>query len=326
MFLNLNRHVVLVSVLLTLNVAFVQRLAAQDLAPRGSYVLGPNDQITIRALDAEEISDKPYRVGPNGYLTLPMIGRVKAAGLTVEDLEAEIASALKPYVREPEVSVSVSELHSQPVSVIGWVNTPGVVQLQGSKTLIEVLSMAGGLRSDAGNNIVITRKQEWGALPLPDARPDPTGQFTIGEVKVKDMLEARNPAQNIAIRPNDIISVPRADVIYAYGAVKKSGGFVLNEREALSVLQLLSLAEGLDRTAAPQKAKILRLVPGADRRAEITVDLMKISSGKATDVPLKPDDILFVPDSTGKKAVFRTVDALVTMGTSIGVGAVIYRR
>lgn len=325
--MTLVRCIACFTVLLAKTAVLSPPVTAQDNGiPFAGYMLGPNDQITIHALEAEEIGDKPYRIGPNGYLTLPMIGRVKAAGLTLEELEAHLVSALKPYIRQPEVTVTVAEFHSQPVSIIGSVNTPGVVQLQGSKTLIEVLSMAGGLRSDAGNNVIITRKQEWGAVPLAGARRDPTGQFTTAEVKVKDLLEARNPIENIAIRPDDIISIPRADVIYAFGAVRKSGGFALNEREALSVLQLLSLAEGLDRTAAPQKAKILRLNNGAARRSEIPLDLTKISSGKAPDVPLMPDDILFVPDSTGKKAVFRTLEALVTMGTSIGTGAVIYRR
>src|ERR1700739_4002365 len=88
---------------------------------QASYVLGPNDQISIRALDAEEISDKTYRVGSDGDLTVPMIGRLKAAGLTAGQLESEIASRLEKYIRHPKVAVTVTEFHSQPVSVIGAV-------------------------------------------------------------------------------------------------------------------------------------------------------------------------------------------------------------
>ena len=287
-------------------------------------VLGPNDQITIRALDAEEISDKTYRVSSSGDLTLPMIGTLKAAGLTVGQLESEVASALQKYIRHPKVAISVTEFHSQPVSVIGAVTTPGIVQLQGKKTLVEVLSMAGGLRNDSGQSVMITRQKEWGSLPLPGARTDATEQFSVAEVKLKDVLDARNPEQNIMIRPNDIISVPRAEIVYVLGAVKRAGRFVLNERDALSVLQAVSLAEGLERTAAPQKAKILRISPGATRRAEVLLDLKKIFSGQTADVILQPDDILFIPDSAQKRAVLRTLEALMSIGTTAGAGVILY--
>src|SRR2546425_367316 len=287
-------------------------------------VLGPNDQITIRALDAEEISDKTFRVSSSGDLTLPMIGTLKAAGLTVGQLESEVASALQKYIRHPKVAISVTEFHSQPVSVIGDVTTPGIVQLQGKKTLVEVLSMAGGLRNDSGQSVMITRQKEWGSLPLPGARTDATEQFSVAEVKLKDVLDARNPEQNIMIRPNDIISVPRAEIVYVLGAVKRAGRFVLNERDALSVLQAVSLAEGLERTAAPQKAKILRISPGATRRAEVLLDLKKIFSGQTADVILQPDDILFIPDSAQKRAVLRTLEALMSIGTTAGAGVILY--
>src|SRR5437867_4019906 len=125
---------------------------------RSTYVLGPDDVVNIRVLDAEEITDKPVRISSTGQISLPMIGRLQAAGLTVEQLEAELVTQLKAYFKEPEVAVSMAEFRSQPVSVIGAVGNAGVLQLQGSKTLVEILSMAGGLRADAGYSIRITRK------------------------------------------------------------------------------------------------------------------------------------------------------------------------
>jgi len=302
-------------------------LCAQDNAEvRTSYVLGPNDQVTIRALDAEEISDKPYRISASGDLTLPMIGKVPAAGLTVEALENAVVKALQVYVRQPKVAITVTEFHSQPVSVLGAVTNPGMLQLQGNKTLVEILSMAGGIRSDAGSTVKITRKREWGILPLEGMKLDSTGRFSSGEIKLQDVLAARNPEQNILVRPNDVISVTRNDIVYVLGAVKRAGGFPMNEHDTLSVLQVLSLAEGLERTAAPQKAKILRLTPGATRRTEMPLNLDQIFSGKAEDIALQEDDILFVPDSKEKRAVLRTLEALVSMGTTVGAGTIIYRR
>jgi len=298
--------------------------AQNSTEERSGSVLGPNDQISIRALDVEEISDKTYRVSGSGDLTLPMIGTLRAAGLTVGQLESDVAAALRKYIRNPKVAISVTEFHSQPVSVIGAVTTPGIVQLQGKKTLVEVISMAGGLKNDAGQSVTITRQKEFGSLPLPGARLDPTGQFSIAELKLKDVLEARNPEQNIMIRPNDIISVPRAETIYVLGAVKRAGRFALNESDTLSVLQAVSLAEGLERTASPQKAKILRIAPGATRRAEVPLNLKKIFSGEMADVVLQPDDILFVPDSAQKRAALRTLEALISIGTTAGAGVILY--
>lgn len=293
-----------------------------DLPAHGDYLLGPGDVITIHALDAEEISDKPFRIGVNGFITLPLVGRVHAGGLTGNQLEAELAGRLKPLIRNPDVSVNVVEQRSQPVSVIGAVNAPGVHQLQGRKTLVEMLSLAGGARSDAGHAVKITRRMEWGRIPLAGATVDSTGRFSVAEVSLKEILEARNPDSNIQIMPEDVISLPRAEMIYVIGDVGKSGGFTLSERETISVLQALSLAEGLGHTAAPQDARILRLTPGAPRRTEIPVDVKKILAGKENDVPLEPDDILFVPGSKSKNLVLRSLEAAVQIGT----GVAIYRR
>ena len=290
-----------------------------DAVPAAAYVLGAGDVITIRALDADEISDKPIRLGTNGFITLPLVGRVRASGLTTEQLEAALAIRLKPLIRNPEVSVSVVEQRSQPVSIIGSVNAPGVQQLQGRKTLVEMLSLAGGVRQDAGHAIKITRRLQWGPIPIPGAAPDVTGRFSVAEINLKEILEARNPAGNIQIMPDDVISVPRAEMVYVIGEVKKSGGFTIGERESLSTLQALALAEGLNVTAAPQNARVLRLNPGAPKRTEISVDLRKILAGKENDLRLEPDDILFIPSSKSKNVAIRSLEAAVQIGTGIAI-------
>src|SRR5215510_9061888 len=105
-----------------------------------SYLLGPDDQFVIHALDAEEISDKPVRIGSDGLISMPMIGRMKVAGMTVEQLEHELEKRLKSYLQHPEVSVGIQEFRSQTVSVIGSVKTPGSMQVRGQKWLLEILS------------------------------------------------------------------------------------------------------------------------------------------------------------------------------------------
>ena len=160
---------------------------------RSTYLLGPDDQIVIRALHAEEISDKPFRIQPDGNIRVAMIGEVAADGLTVPELEADLSGRLKQYYIDPQVTVTVTEFRSQPVSVVGAVTNPGVHQLEGHKTLLEMLSMAGGPRPDAGSFVRVTRDLQWGRVPLPNAHDDPVGHWTIAEVNLKELLENRSP-------------------------------------------------------------------------------------------------------------------------------------
>jgi polysaccharide export outer membrane protein len=286
------------------------------------YVLGPDDQIVIHAIDSPEISDKAFLIGMNGNVTLPLIGRVEASGLTVEQLETDLNTRLKKYVQDPQVSVTVAEFRSQPVSVFGAVTKPGVIQLRGRKTLYEVLSMAGGPNETAGPRLTVTRRRENGEIPLPGATIDPTGQFSTAELNVQEILEGGNPAANIEIKPNDTISVSEANsnMIYVVGDVEHGGAFTLGGRQSLSVLRALSLAGGLGRTAKPQKALIIRSVPGEPKPKQIAVNIKQIFAGKAEDVVLRPQDVLVVPTSSRK--VFTAYSVPTAVGSA--VAAAIY--
>ena len=291
--------------------------ASPPVDDASQYVLGPEDQIKIWALGVEEISDKPVRIDPSGEIDLPLVGRVHAAGLTVEQLRSALAQQLAKEVREPRVSVGIVEFGSQPVSVMGAVNHPGVLQVNGRKTLTELLSLAGGLRPDAGPYVKITRQNKWGEIPLQNTKADESGNFHVAQVQVRELLSAANPSENILIRPHDVVTVPTAEMVYVVGAVKKAGGFPLNERESVSVLQALSMAEGLGPTPKAQDSKILRTVAGDGERRQIPVDLRKVMAGKAEDLALRPNDILFVPDSTAKKAGIRAIEAAIQTATGV---------
>lgn len=307
-------------VLLAALCAAAQQPAQTAARPDSGYVLGPDDQIVIRAIDVPEISDKPILIGTNGNITLPLIGRVKAGGLTVEQLETELNTRLREYVRDPQVAVTVAESRSHPVSVFGAVAKPGVVQLQGRKTLYEVLSIAGGPSDTAGSSLTVTRRRENGDIPLPNATVDPTGQFSVAELNVQEILAGKNPAANIEIKPNDVISVSEASssMIYVVGDVKRAGAFALGGRQ-LSVLNALSLAGGLERTAKPAKARIVRNVPGEPRQQEIAVNIKEILAGKAEDIGMRPQDVLVVPSSGTKTFATWFLPATVSAAASAAI-------
>ena len=303
--------------------ALAIRPAPEGEVERGSYVLGPEDQILIRAVNVPDISEKPIRLDPKGEINMPLIGRIRAAGLTAEQLEAEVIKRLKVYLEEPDVAVTVAEFHSQPVSVIGEVRTPGVHQVQGRQTLVEMLSLAGGVLPDAGPNVRITRRMQYGRIPLPGAADDPTGRFSIASVDIRSLIEAKNPEKSIVISPYDIISVPKAEIVYVIGDVGKVGPLVLSEGKTISVLQAISSSGGVLRTAATSQAKILRPIMGGPKRAELPIDLKKIMKGQTNDLPLLAGDILFVPNSTTKRATTRAIEVAIQMGSLAGTYSVI---
>jgi polysaccharide export outer membrane protein len=141
----------------------------------------------------------------------------------------------------------------------------------------------------------------------------------VAELNLKKIMEAKNPEENIQIFPHDVISVPKAEMVYVIGEVKRSGGFVLGEHQSISVLQALSLAEGLNGTADARHARILRLKRDADQREELSVDVKDVLNGKKPDIALRGDDILFIPGSTGKKAALRAIEAAVQTGTGMAI-------
>ena len=284
-----------------------------------TYTLGPNDQISFLGIDADEIVNRQFRLDSDGDVSLPMVGRLHAAGLSVRQFEETLNEHLSTYIRDPHVVVTITEFRSQPISVLGAVKSPGTYQLQGRKTVVEVISLAGGFREDAGNSIKITRELEWGTIPLPNAGIDPLGKFSVGEVRIKEILDAKDPENNILMMPHDVITVPRGELVYVIGEVKKAGGFILSERSNMSVLQALSLAEGSQPTADTRHARILRLEPGQEQRREIALNLRKILDGTSNDVPLQAGDILFVPGSAAKKAGVRTLEAMVQIGTGLAI-------
>jgi polysaccharide export outer membrane protein len=301
-----------------------QKPVQVTLQPDSPYILGPRDQISIQALEADEINSKSVRIDGDGNVDLPLVGRIRAAGLTVQQFEVELSTRLKTYVYRPDIVVNVTDFASQPVTVMGAVTTPGVHQLQGRKTLFELLSMAGGVRGDAGHSVKITRRKEWGPIPLPTVKEDASGQFTTAEVKLKSIMDANNPGENISIQPYDVITVPRAEVVYIMGEVQRPGGLVLDDRETITALQAVAMAGGLGRSGssygltsvpAPQSARILR-ISSESNRVEIPIDLKAILSGKKEDVNLRPNDILFIPNNAALGAMKFAVQTAISAALS----------
>ncbi len=278
----------------------------QGLSPQGpldllrpTYELRAGDQIMIRAFEMEDISEKVFRLDGEGFINLPVLGRVKAGGLTVEKLETVLVQLLRKYVRVPQVTVTVMQFSSEPVFFVGAFKTPGIYPLQGRRNLVEMISSIGGLQPNASRRVKITRRKEFGTIPVANATLSPDGKVSSVEVNLATSRDNVSPEEDIVLQPFDVISVEKAEMVYVNGEVGKVGALELDNRDSISVIQALTLAGGLTSAADAKMALILRPVLDTSRRAEIPLNLEKILAGKQSDRPLLPNDVLFVPKSSG---------------------------
>jgi len=278
-------------------------LVAAIAPPQATYRLGADDKLLFRSADVEELEDKPAVVSRDGFIDLPLVGRIEVAGLTVPEARRQVTVLLAAYYKSPNVSLEITQYGSEPVSVLGAVNHSGIYQLNGRKSLAEVLAMAGGIQPQAGYTVFVKRKE------------------SVLSYNLRDILRNTSQAPSAAIEAFDVITVPQAELIYVIGDVHKPGGFALGEREHVSALQALSLAEGPNSTASLGSCSILRSVAGHADRTHIRLDMRRPINGKGPDVDLQAGDILVVPSSSAKKMAIKTAEAALQTAS----GLVIWR-
>ena len=335
--------------------------AAAHAAPAHDYVIGNGDLLDVRVFDVPELS-RELRVSQTGTIGIPLVPtRLHIAGLTELQGEQKIGEVLEAngLVSHPQISVSVRERKSKPITVVGAVGHPMVYQADRPISLVEILAEAGGILGDAAESVIITRVEseaesnasepppltaqdavatpavgtsdasaaanvdhtrEAPAAALPPEPTPPPLTNTI-TVNLNQLLERGDSSNNVLLKAGDIVTVPHAGIVYALGAVVRPGGFtVSNDRGQLTTLKLLSLAGGLDRAAKSDHAVIVRK-DSSGQQHEVAVDLRSILKMQSEDVRLQPSDILYVPKSGGKQAVLRAAELGITVGTAL----IIYR-
>lgn len=316
-------HVAVGLVIVITGAASGQERSAAINSPTAYYVIGRDDQISVRISDGVQASENSYLISANGDITVPLIGRVHAAGLSAEQLETDLQGKLRMYIRNPQVSVEVKEFRSQPVSVLGAVTTPGIFQLRGHKTLYEAVSMAGGPNENAGRTLTLSRRKESGGIEFPGVVADPSGEFTSVHLKLAEILTAQSFAATIEIKPYDVITISPANAIqiYVVGDVQHPGAFAVGASQTISVARAISLAGGLGRTARPEGAKVFRNDSGAASPLEVAVNIKKVLGGTTEDMLLKPDDVLVVPTSSRKAFTATTVPATIASAVAAAIYA-----
>ena len=280
------------------------------------YRIGKDDLIEITVFEVPELGSTP-RVTAAGTISLPLIGPIEVAGHTPQELERSIEEALKKnYVNDPHVTVFVREYASQPVSLIGAVKVPGIYQIKGRKFLLDMLAMAQGIDQSAGSIIQVVRsKSVVGEFSNQDSDAGET--LTIG---IEDLFENGKTELNIPIFAVDVIIVLRAGSVFVVGEVVRPNEFVLRNGKNITVSQAVALANGFTKEAKKSDCIIVRYHRDGTKE-EIPVDTGKVLRGDAVDVPMLPNDILFVPANKVKTGLLRALDSTI----AIVSGRLVYR-
>ena len=251
---------------------------------RSDYTIGRQDLLEIKVFDIKEL-DQTVRVSDDGSITMPLLGRLVVAGLTKTGLEQLIAGLLgEHYVHDPQITVFIKEYESKRVAVSGAVRKPGSYEMLGRKTLLELISMAGGLDQDLGHEIIIFRQSD-------DGRTDRIG------VDLKRLVYAADPNLNLTVEAGDLIYVPAVERvrIFVSGAVKNPNLYEVPRDEPVTVLKAITLAGGTTDRAADKRVQIMRKDESGNS-VTLTVNLRRIKRGKAEDPILHEDDIVLVPE------------------------------
>jgi len=245
----------------------VSVMLAAPVWARQAYLVGQGDVLKVAVWSQPELSGE-FTIDVSGGIVLPLIGAVKAAGLPVEQIERDIRDRLADgYVVNPQVSISVTQFKSQRVFVIGEVKLPGVVPLTGALTLVEALTRVGSLTEMAGGDLVVIRPADGQPVNGPVLASD-SGARELLRVDVR-LLQSKGPTSNIVLRDGDTVVVPRAEVVYVIGQVNTPGAFAY-ERD-MSILQVISKANGVNDVGTTRRLKILRIVDG--KRTEVKASL-----------------------------------------------------
>jgi len=249
------------------------------------YKIGAKDLLEISVFGLDEMN-KTVRVSEDGKITLPLLGEIEVDGLTKTELEKKLSQLLEEkWLQNPQVTVFIKEYQSRRVSVLGAVEKPGPYELLGRQTLLQLISEAGGLKEDAGDDIIIIRQFQ-------------DGTNTSLKISIDELFLNGDARLNIPLEPNDIVNVPaeKTVLIYVFGQVRNPGALAVKKSNLPTLLQVIAQAGGFSERASKGRVLIKRI--GEDgKEQQIKVNVKDIIKGKRKDIQLLENDVVYVPET-----------------------------
>lgn len=277
--------------------------AMQQEAPPAIQI-GPGDVIGVDVFDIPELSVQQVRVSQNGTVDIPVAGPIHVAGMTPEQAAVYIESQLKEkgLVLHPAVTVSLGNVASQGANIMGQVQNPGIYPTYGSRRLLDMLTIAGGVTNGAGKLVTIIHR---------DAPHHPV------HIALAQNSAGLKTQANPIILPGDTVIVAKSGIVYVVGDVGHPGGYLIDNNERITLLQALSLAGGTQFTARLKDAKLIRSLPQG--KEEISMNLKRIYEGKQADIRVDDGDIIYVPTSGLKTFIYQGINGITGLANSVGI-------
>ena len=281
-------HLVLTFIIIFIPTIFLSAQEQQKISPEKivkEYEIGPRDLLEIKVFESPDL-DQTVRVSEDGSITIPLIGKVLVGGLTKDAVENKIAGLLdERFVKNAKVSIFIKEHQSNSVSVIGAVNNPGMYELIGKRTLLQMITLAGGFANNAGDSLFVLREA-------------PNGGERSISIDLEELVEHGDPKLNIPLQANDVINVPVDKVIqiFVFGCVKNPGAQSYRVSDKVTLLQAIAKAGG-PAEGAKKKGVLIKRRNKDGKEININVNLKDIIKGKKPDIDLQKGDVVYVPES-----------------------------
>ncbi len=255
------------------------------------YKIGGYDVLSITVYEEKDLTLESVRVSADGSITFPLIGRIRVADLSTAQAERLIARKLAEgqYLNDAHVSVMVTKYESRKFSVLGSVKAPGNYPLQARERILDGLSKANGVASEAGET------QE--AMVIRTLNPGrPIERKIVINFDLQALLKGKDQISNIHLADQDVLYIPKADLFYIIGEVRNPGSYTFTKKE-ITIVEAISMAGGFTRIAARNKTRIVRIENGAERIYDVNVDAITKAGRMIQAVPIKPNDLIVVPES-----------------------------
>ena len=267
----------------------------------GDYRVGGYDVLSIIVYEEKDLSRGAVRVSADGFISFPLIGRVKVENLTTSEIERLIARKLaeEQYLLDAHISVMVTGYNSKRFLVLGAVKSPGSYSLQAQEHVLDAISRAGGIRrtreayweraggEQAGKKGMIIRMEN----PSTDHE-----RKIVINLDLEGLLKGRDQISNIFLIDKDVLFIPTAEHFYIMGQVIHPGSYSITDKE-ITLVEAISIAGGFTRIAARNRTRIIRVEDGIEKIIEVRVDAITKAGKKIQDVPIKPGDVIVVPES-----------------------------
>lgn len=263
------------------------------------YRLGSGDRLDLNIFQADQLS-REYQISSSGQIQLPVAGRISIGGLTVEEAQAEIEKVLsKDLMIDPQVTISITEYASNEISVTGAVLSPNLYTVKEGRSPFEMLTMAGGLSKEAGQQLHITTRQRNSESGELESLRMIVDMQTFFNPRTPEEFKQKENIQNLVLLDGDSIYVPKTGLVYIDGAIKRPGSYALPSDT--TIFSLLALAGGVKWSSSTRVVKVVRKVGGATEVKN--VNLSKVKSGNAPDFQLQSGDLILVGHNPLKRGI-----------------------